>query len=59
MAMGSVGVAWWGGFGEGKGEETARVGGGALKGEGRRRGKAGEAGRPAAARGRKGGGAGG
>jgi hypothetical protein len=38
-------VAWWGGFREGKGEEAARVGGGALKGEGRRRGKAGEAGR--------------
>jgi hypothetical protein len=25
-------VAWWGGFGEGKGEEAARVGGGALRG---------------------------
>jgi hypothetical protein len=40
MAMGSVGVAWWGGLGEGKDEEAARVGGGALRGRG------GGAGRP-------------
>jgi hypothetical protein len=32
------GVAWWGGFGEGKGEEAARVGGGALRGRGGGRG---------------------
>jgi hypothetical protein len=41
MAATLGGEQWWGGFGgRGRGE-AARVGGGALKGEGRRRGKPG------------------